>query len=88
MRRASAPSGPTPWGTTATSAKAQWSPVACAPWPGLAEVEVKEENRFLPDRLVLSETGPGPGEGKLGALAMAIGHRLRGAEPTNAATST
>ena len=29
----------------------------------------------------------GPGEGKLGALAMAIGLRLRGAEPREAATS-
>ena len=26
---------------------------------GLAEVEVKEENRFVPDRLILADSGPG-----------------------------
>ncbi|CAK9031282.1 RNase H domain-containing protein [Durusdinium trenchii] len=48
---------------------------------GLAEVEAREGSIFIPDRLVLAEDGaPGPSEGKLGALAMAISYRLLASE--------
>ncbi|CAL1134333.1 unnamed protein product [Cladocopium goreaui] len=48
---------------------------------GLVETDGRADSLYVPDRLVLAEHGePGPSNGKLGALAMAIGCRLAATE--------